>query len=114
MNSLSSPTVLASKATILCREGYCVSPGNADSELPKAATRMKPRTCHSNGDCARRFPGSVLIARRPLLAAMQKAEVKLLKLGYFQINNRAEDYWTKADEIRRKLEAWSKLVPGYA
>jgi len=26
---------------LCCREGYCVSPGNADSELSKAATRMK-------------------------------------------------------------------------
>jgi len=45
----------------------------------------------------------------PLLAAMDQAGVRRLKLGYFKFDPAAQDYWQEVDRIRRAFEDWAKL-----
>jgi len=46
---------------------------------------------------------------RPLLAAMDQADVRLLKLGYFPFDPLKQDYWQAVDEARAALEGWEGL-----
>ena len=49
----------------------------------------------------------------PLLAAMDSANVRLLKLGYFRFEPQTMDYWEQVDNVRRAFAAWEKLASIY-
>ena len=44
----------------------------------------------------------------PLLAAMDSANVRLLKLGYFTFEPQTMDYWEQVDNVRRAFAAWGE------
>ncbi|RKY67725.1 MAG: hypothetical protein DRQ02_06505 [Candidatus Latescibacterota bacterium] len=44
---------------------------------------------------------------------MDQADVRLLKLGYYQFVPGKDDYWTYVDHIRKSLEGWQKLGERY-
>ena len=49
----------------------------------------------------------------PLLAAMDSADVRLLKLGYFRFDPATMDYWEQVDSVRRAFSDWEKLARAY-
>jgi len=95
----------------LCvRPGYPINPDNAASALPDAvkglnAAGLAVPMVTGNFDLLE--PGHP--TARPILAAMDRAGVRLLKLGYFAFDPRKQGYWQEVDRIRRLLEGWQKL-----
>jgi len=99
----------------LCvRPGYPVNPDNARQELVAAVTAMNREGLSipmvtGNFDLLKPdHPTAV-----PILSAMDRADVRLLKLGYFRINPVEQDYWQLIDEIRETLDGWQKLAERY-
>ena len=50
---------------------------------------------------------------RPILAAMDAADIRLIKLGYTFFDPLTQDYWTEVDRIRRFNEGWQALAQEY-
>ena len=46
----------------------------------------------------------------PILGAMDAANVRLLKLGYFKFDPLSQDYWSEVDRIRTAFDGWSRLA----
>jgi sugar phosphate isomerase/epimerase len=99
----------------LCvRPGYAVSPDNAATALPEAAALLRrqgldvPMVTGNFDLLAPDHPTA-----RPLLAAMDKADVRLLKLGYFTFKPPALDYLAEVDRVRRIFDAWQPLARQY-
>jgi len=99
----------------LCvRPGYPVNPDNASGALPEAAKKMKrsglgvPMVTGNFDLLAPDHPTA-----KPILAAMDKADIRLIKLGYFNFDPLAQDYWSEVDRIRRIFEQWEKLSRAY-
>jgi sugar phosphate isomerase/epimerase len=99
----------------LCvRDGYQVSPATAEKGLSKLVKKL--------GEAGLAVPqitspGDFLLPddsrAEPILAGMQAAEVKFLKLGYFKFDPHEEDYWEKVDHIRKAFSGWEKLAEKY-
>lgn len=94
----------------LCvRQGYPVTPENAQETLPAAVQQMEsaglavPMVTGPTGLTDPRQPGT-----EDLLAALADAGVHRLKLGYFRYNP-ARPYWDQVDDARRSLENWEVL-----
>ena len=49
----------------------------------------------------------------PTLAAMDEADVRLIKLGYFGFDPDTQDYWAEVNKIRGAFAAWQKLAETY-
>ena len=49
----------------------------------------------------------------PILGAMDAANVRLLKLGYFKFDPGSQDYWSEVDRIRTAFDGWSRLAEKY-
>ena len=49
-------------------------------------------------------------AAHPIMAAMDAADVRLLKLGYFAFDPVREDYWEAVERTRAALAGWSELA----
>ena len=49
-------------------------------------------------------------AAHPIMAAMNAADVRLLKLGYFSFDPVHEDYWAAVERTRAALAGWSELA----
>ena len=99
----------------LCvRPGYPINPDNAGTELAAAVKRMGkaglaiPMVTGNFDLLAPDHPTA-----RPILAAMDKAGVRLLKLGYFSFDPLKQDYWAEVDRIRKLLDGWAKLSREY-
>jgi len=99
----------------LCvRPGYPVNPDNASVALSEAVKKMKraglaiPMVTGNFDLLAADHPTA-----KPILAAMDKADVRLLKLGYFNFDPLAQDYWAEVDRIRKIFEGWEKLSRSY-
>ena len=99
----------------LCvRNGYAFNPDNAAVELPKAATAFR-----KHGLALAMVTGNLDLltadqpAAEPLLAAMDRADARLLKLGYFRFNPHKQDYWTEVDRAHKAFEGWQKLSARY-
>lgn len=95
----------------LCvREGYYFNPDNAATELPKAAAAFR-----RNGLELGMVTGNIDLLNpadptaEPLLDAMDRANVRLLKLGYFRFDPTKQDYWPAVDRAREALDGWQKL-----
>ncbi|HUW30706.1 MAG TPA: sugar phosphate isomerase/epimerase family protein [Planctomycetota bacterium] len=95
----------------LCvRPEYPINPDNAASALPDAVKRLNAAELAVpmvTGNFDLLEPSHP--TARPILAAMDRAGVRLLKLGYFQFDPRKQDYWQEVDRIRRLLDGWQKL-----
>jgi sugar phosphate isomerase/epimerase len=95
------------------RPGYPVNPDNVEEALPKAAEQFRAAgleigmvTAHTN----------VLLPDAEgerLMAAMDAADVRRLKLGYFKFVPGEMDYWHEVDKARSALEGWSQLAKKY-
>jgi sugar phosphate isomerase/epimerase len=95
------------------RPGYPVNPHNVEEELPKAAQRFRAAgldiamvTAHTG----------VLMPDEEgerLMAAMDAAGVRRLKLGYFKFVPGEMDYWHEVDKARKALEGWAELAQKY-
>ncbi len=99
----------------LCvRPGYPVNPGNAPVTLPAAA-----RALAVDGLCIPMVTGSIDLlwpddpTAVPLLKAMDAADIRLLKLGYYFWDPFEQDYWAEVERVRRGLEGWQKLAGEY-
>lgn len=96
------------------RPGYPVNPDNAASALPEAARRLG-----AAGLAIPMVTGNFDLltvdhpTAEPILAAMDKADIRLIKLGYFRFVPRETDYWRHVDEIRQALEGWQELGRRY-
>ena len=99
----------------LCvRPGYPINPDNGGTELAAAVKRMGkaglaiPMVTGNFDLLAPDHPTA-----RPMLAAMDKAGVRLLKLGYFSFDPLKQDYWGEVDRIRGLFDGWQKLSREY-
>ena len=96
------------------RPGHPVNPDNAAAALPQAQTQMEQAGLQI-GMVTGNF--DLLTAdhplAEPLLAAMDSANVRLLKLGYFRFEPQTMDYWEQVDNVRRAFSAWEKLASIY-
>ncbi len=96
------------------RPGHPVNPDNAATALPQAQTQMEQAGLQI-GMVTGNF--DLLTAdhplAEPLLAAMDSANVRLLKLGYFRFEPQTMDYWEQVDNVRRAFSAWEKLASIY-
>ena len=52
-------------------------------------------------------------AAHPVMAAMDAADVRLLKLGYFSFDPVRDDYWAAVERTRAALAGWSELAARY-
>lgn len=95
----------------LCvRPGYPVNPENAGQKLVEVVQAM-----NAAGLSIPMVTGNfdLLTAdhptAEPILAAMDKADVRLIKLGYFHFDPFEQDYWQQVDLVRRAFEGWQAL-----
>lgn len=92
------------------RPGYAIGPDNAGSDLKEAVEAFEgeglsiPMVTGNFDLMTPDHPTAI-----PLLWAMDAANVRLLKLGYFKFDPVAQDYWQEVDRIREALEGWQKL-----
>jgi sugar phosphate isomerase/epimerase len=95
----------------LCvRDGYVVNPQNAKTALPElvktlAAENVAVPMVTGPGDLVRPDHKDA----ETILAAMNAAGVRVLKLGYV-LHDPAADYWQHAAEVRAMLAGWEKLA----
>ena len=99
----------------LClRAGYAVNPDNVTQALPEMAALFRgngldiPMITGEGNLLAPDQPGV-----RPILAAMDKANVRLIKLGYFTFDPTKLNYLAEVDRIRRIFEGWQTLAREY-
>lgn len=95
----------------LCvRPGYPINPDNAASKLVEAVKAFREAGLDipmvtANFDFL--FPDHP--AAEPLLSAMNQADVRLIKLGYYSFDPARQDYWIEVDRIRQGLTGWQKM-----
>jgi len=99
----------------LCvRPGYPVNPENAHKELVAAVRAMKREGLSIpmvTGNFDLLTPDHP--TAEPILSAMDQADVRLIKLGYFEIDPHEQDYWQLVGQIRAALEGWQDLGRKY-
>lgn len=89
------------------REGHPVTPANVGERLPDVA-----RVFREAGLDVPMVTASVDLIdadapdARALLAAMERAEVPMVKLGYYRFEGRRNDYAQVLDRVRRALDRW--------
>lgn len=99
----------------LCvRPGYVVNPDNAATALPEVVGAFREAGLDipmvtANFDLL----GPDHPTAEPILQAMDTADVRLLKLGYFKFDPAKQDYWAEVDRIRHVFAAWERLVWKY-
>jgi sugar phosphate isomerase/epimerase len=99
----------------LCvRPGYAVNPDNAAEVLPGVVADFRARGLDipmvtGNFDLLEPEHPTAL----PLLQAMNKADVRLLKLGYFPFKPGEHHYQTEVYRIRAIFERWCPLAQKY-
>ncbi len=96
-------------ADLCVRPGYPVNPENAKTELPAAAKRFADEglcipLITTPGD----FTDASVDYAEGLFEACAEAGVKLVKLGYWQMED--DGYWATLDRCRAKLEGFAKLA----
>ena len=93
------------------RPGYPVNPDNATEALPEAAERMSRSGLAIPMVTA---PGDLVDPHhpvaRPMLRAMDRADVRLIKLGYFRFDPEKQEYWAEVARIRRLFQGWESLA----
>jgi sugar phosphate isomerase/epimerase len=92
------------------RPGYPVTPENAPDELAVVA-----RLFAENGLCIPMVsaPMDLLDPESPagesIMRGMGRAQIRLLKLGYYPFDPALQNYWAEVDRIRGLLDRWQKL-----
>jgi sugar phosphate isomerase/epimerase len=96
------------------RPGYPVNPDNAGTALPQAVKRFQENglgipmvTAHTGLLHADQEEAE------PLLEAMDRADVRRLKLGYYRFDPVEQHYWKEVEKVRWALEGWAKLAEKY-
>lgn len=99
----------------LCvRPGYPVNPDNAATALPEAAAQFR-----SAGLDIPMVTGNFDLLEpehptaEPILAAMDRADIRLLKLGYFAFQPETLDYTSEVCRVRGILARWEPLARRY-
>jgi sugar phosphate isomerase/epimerase len=99
----------------LCvRPGYPVNPDNVAHALPEVV-----RTMRRAGLAIPMITGNFDLlspadpTAEPIHAAMDKANVRLIKLGYFAFDPIKQNYWVEVDRVRRLFEGWQALGQRY-
>ena len=99
----------------LCvRPEYPVNPDNATDKLPEVAKLFADQ-----GLTIPMITGNFDLltpdhpTAEPILAAMDKADVRLVKLGYFRFDPGKQDYWEEVDRVRSAFDGWQKLGKQY-
>lgn len=96
------------------RPGYPVNPDNAGEKLVEAVKKFNREglaipMITANFDLLTPDHSTA----EPIFSAMDKADVRLIKLGYFGFDPLKQDYWGEVDKIRKTLEGWQKLGQKY-
>lgn len=92
------------------RPGHPVNPDNVASALPETARLFAnhgltiPMITANTDLLLPDQPGV-----RDLLGAMDQADVRRLKLGYFKFDPEKQDYWTEVDRVRQAMAGWEQL-----
>lgn len=99
----------------LCvRPGYPVNPDNAADKLVETAELFR-----RNGLDIPMVTGNFDLlwpdhpTAEPILAAMNAADVRLIKLGYYRFDPVEADYWAEVDRIRSGFDRWQELARKY-
>lgn len=99
----------------LCvRPQYPVNPDNAAEALPDAVRQMK-----AAGLAVPMVTGNFDLltpdhpTAEPILQAMDKADVRLIKLGYFGFDPHQQDYHQEVEKVQRAFAAWEPLGKRY-
>ncbi len=99
----------------LCvRTNHLVNPSNVATALPQLASELR-----SSGLDVPMLTGDadLLLPDHPIgqliLAAMDEADVRMLKIGYFHFNPASNDYTANMDRARRAYDGWQKLAHKY-
>lgn len=93
------------------RPEYPVNPDNAATALPAAARVMR-----AAGVDIPMLTGNFDLLEpdhptaEPILGAMDEADVRLVKLGYFKFDPAAMDYWAEVDRVRGIFARWAALA----
>jgi len=99
----------------LCvRPGYPVNPDNAATALTEAVAAMRAEGVDVpmvTGNFDLLWPDHP--TAEPILDAMDRADVRLLKLGYYKYNPKEQDYEAEVERIRRGLTGWQCLAWKY-
>jgi sugar phosphate isomerase/epimerase len=98
----------------LCvRPDYPVSPENVSEKLLETANMFNQENLPImmvTGDFALTLPDHP--TAEPILKAMDEADIRLLKLGFFPLDPEA-DYWQEVDRVRKVFEGWAELGKRY-
>jgi sugar phosphate isomerase/epimerase len=94
----------------LCvRPGYAINPDNVSEAMPQLARQLAAEGLSVEMVT---MPTELVPPDdptvEPLLAAMDKSGVRLVKLGYAHFDQ-GQDYWKRIDELRRDLAIWEQL-----
>jgi sugar phosphate isomerase/epimerase len=99
----------------LCiRPGHPVNPDNVDKTLAPTASAMRQA-----GLCIPLVTSDITLTNpndptaEPILAAMDAADIRLIKLGYTFFDPLQQEYWSEVDRIRRDNEKWQTLARQY-
>lgn len=99
----------------LCvRPGCAVHPGNVAEELPRLAASLRAAGLDLpmvTGDTNLLEPEHPSV--KPLVQAMARADVRLLKLGYWHYDPRRHDYLAEVARLRETLGRWERLAQTY-
>lgn len=99
----------------LCvRPEYPINPDNVGETLGPAVRKLNKAGLHVpmiTGSLNLLTPDNP--TAEPLLKAMDGADVRFVKLGYFRFNPLTQDYWQEVDRIRKAFEGWEKLARQY-
>ena len=99
----------------LCvRPGHPVNPDNVSEALPRAAGLFRANGLDIPMVTA---PGDLVEPDQPaaktILAAMDKADMRLLKIGYFVFDPKKQSYIAEVERIRRIFAQWQSLSRQY-
>ncbi len=99
----------------LCvRPGYPINPDNAAQALPEMVASLK-----QEGLSVPMVTGNFDLldpehpTAEPILAAMDKSDIRLLKLGYYKFNPATVDYPAEMRRVREILKRWEVLGRRY-
>lgn len=96
------------------RSGHPVNPDNAEGELPRVAALMRQNGLDipmitGEGDLLEPAHPTAL----PILRGMDRADVRLLKLGYFRFRPGQDVYAEQVERVRRAFAQWQSLAREY-
>jgi sugar phosphate isomerase/epimerase len=92
------------------RPGYPVNCDNVAVALPELADLFARNGLNIpmvTGNTDLLFPDQEGV--KELLGAMDKADIRRLKLGYFKYDPTTQTYWDEVDKVRQALDGWESL-----